>query len=68
MSGERHIDSTFEGNLHVTKSLRNCLLNGSDKPENNPSSTTEHLLNNPECEKHYEDKKFYIFVTGQNAY
>ena len=33
---------------HVTKSLKNCLLNGSEKPGSSPSSIAEHLLNNSE--------------------
>ena len=73
-----HCDSDYVGRTsqrfhirrdqHVTKSLRNWLLNGSDKPGNSPSSIAEHLLNNPECAKHYEDNKISILATGRNAY
>ena len=54
--------------LYVTKSSSNWLLNGSEKPGNSLSSIAGHLLNNMECAKHYEDKKFPILATGRNAY
>ena len=64
MSQRFHIRS----DQHVTKSLRNWLINGNDKLANSPSSIAEHLLNNPECAKHYEDKQFSILATGRNAF
>ena len=53
---------------NVTKSLRNWLLNGSETPGNSPSTIAEHLLYNPECAKHYEDKMFSILAIGRNSY
>ena len=53
---------------HVSKSLRNWLINGNDKPTNSPSSIDEHLLNSLEFAKHYEDKKFSILATWRNAF
>ena len=65
-----HCDSDYVGRTlhifqtrrdqHVTKPLRNWLLNGSERPGSSLSSIAEHLLNNPECSKHYEDKILYF--------
>ena len=62
-----HCDSGYAGRVsqvfhiqrdqHVIKSLRNWLVNGSEKPGNNP-----------ECAKHYEDKKFSLLATGRDTY
>ena len=63
---ECHRDFMFD--QHVTKSLRNWLLNGSEQPGKSSSSIAEHLLNNLECAKYYEVKKFSILATRRNAY
>ena len=34
------------------------------KTGNRPTAIAEHLLNNPECAKHYEDKIFTTLATG----
>ena len=70
MIGSRRMSQRFHirRDEHVTKSLRNWLLKGSQNPGSSPSSIADHLLNNPECAKHYEDKKFSILATGQNIY
>ena len=65
MSRDCHRDLIFEG---TKKSLRNWLLNGSEKPGNSLSSIAKHLLNYWECAKHYEDKQFSIFTTRRNEY
>ena len=67
-----HCDSDYVGRTsqrfhirrdqHVTKSLRNWLINGNDKPANSPSSIAEHLLNNPESAKHYEDNSSLFWL------
>ena len=45
---------------HITKSLRNWMANGDNKPNKSPSTIGDHFLNNPECYKHYNDDEFSI--------
>ena len=53
---------------HITKSLRNWMANGDNKPNKSPSPIGDHLLINPECSKHYNDDKFSILTQGRNMY
>ena len=47
-------------NQHVSKSLRNWMVNRNSKRIKSPSAIGNHFLNYPECSKHYNDNKFMI--------
>ena len=42
------------------------MANKGNKPTNSRSAIGDHLLNNPECSKHYNDNKFTILNKGRN--
>ena len=47
---------------HIIKSLKNWMANGDNKHNKSPSAIVDHLLNNTECSKHYNDDKFSILT------
>ena len=53
---------------HVTKSLKKLMANKGNKPTKSPSAVGDHLLNNLECFKHYNDNKFTTLTKGRNIY
>ena len=73
-----HCDSVYIGRTsqrfhirrdqHISKALRNWMINGQNKPIKSPSAIGDHLLNNPDCSKHYSDNKFSIISKGRNLY
>ena len=73
-----HCDSVYIGRTsqrfhirrdqHISKALRNWMSNGQNKPTKSPSAIGEHLLNNLECSKNYNDNKFSIISKGRNVY
>ena len=44
------------------------MANGDNKPNKSPSTIGDHLLNNLECSKYYNDDKFSIITKGRNLY
>ena len=38
------------------------------KPTKSPSTIGDHLLNNPECSKNYNENRFKILTKGRNMY
>ena len=65
---------------HVPKCVKTALSNPNEGPNANPklqlarqraakkSSVAEHLMNNTECLKHYQDDRFTILARGRNDY
>ena len=53
---------------HVTNALRKWMTYGTNKPIKSQSAIGEHLLNNLECAKNYNDNKFSIVCKGRNMY
>ena len=45
---------------HISKSFRSWIDTGLNKPSNRPSAIAEHLLNNYDCEKSYNDSHISI--------
>ena len=73
-----HCDSVYIGRTsqqfhirrdqHVTNALRKWMTYGTNKPIKSQSAIGEHLLNNLECAKNYNDNKFSIVCKGRNMY
>ena len=52
----------------MTNALRNWMIYGTNKPIKSQSAIGEHLLNNLECAKNYNDNMFSIVCKGRNMY
>ena len=73
-----HCDSIYIGRTsqrfhlrrdqYVSKFLRKWMANRGNKPTKSSSAIGDHLLNYPECSKHYYDNKFTILTKGRNIY
>ena len=73
-----HCDSEYIGRTsqrfhlrrdqHVSKALRKWMKTGLNKPSNNSSAIAEHLLNNIDCSKNYNDSRFSILSKARNLY
>ena len=50
---------------HVTNALRNQMTYGTNKPTKSQSAFGEHLLNNLECSKNYNNNSFFIVCKGR---
>ena len=62
-------DSIYlRGDQYVSKALRKWMQTGLNKPSNSSSTIAEHLLNNIDCSKNYNDSRFSIISKARNLY